>query len=185
MDLTHETYVHSSSIGQIELMESPLETNIDGNKVTLSRWMPDVDVPPFWRDALKQDVKVNRWQVCHFVEPCSVLIDVGVSPVEAGDTLEDHNNGVRGFVIDSMTPETETTCHYFWGMARNFDIEDHGVTARIKLGQCGIFEEDIEVLEAQQKSINENPDMNLKVLSIDSGGAHSRRIIERLINDAN
>lgn len=180
MDLTHETYVHMGSIGQRELMEAPLETRVEGDRVYLSRWMPNIDAPPFWRDALKKAGKVDRWQVCQFLEPCSVIIDVGVSPVEAGDTLESHDSGVRGFVIDSMTPETETSCHYFWGMARNFDIDDPGVTARIKAGQDRIFNEDIEVLERQQQSIADNPDMKLRVLSIDSGGAHARRILERL-----
>jgi phenylpropionate dioxygenase-like ring-hydroxylating dioxygenase large terminal subunit len=180
MDLTHETYVHSGSIGQKELMETPLETRVEGDQVFLSRWIPNTDPPPFWRDALKKDAKVDRWQICQFMDPCSVMIDVGVSPVEAGDTLERHDNGVRGFVIDSMTPETETSCHYFWGMARNFDIHDAGVTARIKAGQDRIFSEDIEVLERQQRSIVENPDMKLRVLSIDSGGAHARHILERM-----
>lgn len=184
MDLTHETYVHMGSIGQKELMEARIETRVEGDEVFLSRWMPDIDPPPFWREALKKDGKVDRWQVCQFIEPCSVIIDVGVSPVEAGDTLESHDSGVRGFVIDSMTPETETSCHYFWGMARNFDIHDAGVTARIKAGQDRIFNEDIEVLEGQQKNIALNPDMKLRVLSIDSGGAHARKIIERLMADA-
>ncbi len=184
MDLTHETYVHMGTIGQIELMESPLETRLEGDQVFLSRWMPGVDAPPFWRSFLGKEGPVDRWQICQFIEPCSVIIDVGVSPVSAGDTLESHDSGVRGFVIDSMTPETETTCHYFWGMARNFALDDYGVTQRMKDQQDIVFNEDVEVLEAQQKSIAENPDMRLRVLNIDSGGAHARRIIERLMADA-
>ncbi|MFW2480464.1 MAG: Rieske 2Fe-2S domain-containing protein, partial [Lentimonas sp.] len=82
MDLTHETYVHSGSIGQKELMESPLETSVVGNKVALSRWIPNISPPPFWRDALQKDTPVDRWQICEFLEPCSVNIDVGVSPIE-------------------------------------------------------------------------------------------------------
>jgi vanillate O-demethylase monooxygenase subunit len=181
MDLTHETYVHMGSIGQRELMQAPLETAIEGDSVTLSRWMPDVDPPPFWRQAIRRDGKVNRWQICHFVEPCSVLIDVGVSPAEAGDTLTRHESGVRGFVIDSMTPETDGACHYFWGMARNFDIEDAGVTARLKAEQRRIFREDVEILERQQQSIAANPDLALRNLSVDAGGAHARRVIQRLM----
>ncbi len=183
MDLTHETYVHSTSIGQIELMESPLETRVEGDRVILSRWMPDVEPPPFWRTFLGKEGRVNRWQICEFIEPCSVIIDVGVSPVDAGDTLESHDSGVRGFVIDSMTPETETSCHYFWGMARNFATNDHGVTLRMKDQQNIVFGEDVEVLEAQQRSIAENPDMRLRVFNIDAGGAHARRVIERLMAD--
>ena len=181
MDLTHETYVHTSSIGQLELMESAIDTQIDGERVRVYRWIPNVDAPPFWRNALRKEGLVDRWQICEFLEPCSVIIDVGVSPVEAEDTLEDHDSGVRGFVIDSMTPETETTCHYFWGMARNFAITDAGITGQLKTQQCTVFEEDVEVLEMQQKSIAANPDMRLRSLSIDSGGSHARRILEKLI----
>ena len=83
-----------------------------------------------------------------------------------------------------MTPETETSCHYFWGMARNFAIDDAGVTQRMKDQQDIVFNEDVEVLEAQQRSIAENPDMRLRILNIDSGGAHSRKVIERLMSDA-
>lgn len=185
MDLTHETYVHSGSIGQKELMESPLETSVVGNKVALSRWIPNISPPPFWRDALQKDTPVDRWQICEFLEPCSVNIDVGVSPIENHDSLESHDSGVRGFVIDSMTPETSTSCHYFWGMARNFRINDHGLTERIRRGQHTIFTEDIEILQRQQQSLADNEDMRLRVLSIDSGGAHARRIINELMEVEN
>ena len=72
MDLTHETYVHQGSIGQAELMEAPIETHVDGDCVVVSRWMPDIDAPPFWRNALKKDGPVHRWQVCHFLAPSNV-----------------------------------------------------------------------------------------------------------------
>jgi phenylpropionate dioxygenase-like ring-hydroxylating dioxygenase large terminal subunit len=180
MDLPHETYVHSGSIGRKALMEAPLATRVDGNEVFLSRWMPDIDPPPFWRDALKKNGKVARWQICHFIEPCSVLIDIDDSPIEASDTLEIHDDGVRGFVVDYMMPETETSFHYSLGMAHNFDIHDAGVAAGIKSGLDSIFNEDIEVLERQHRSIAENPDLKLRGLSINSGGAHALKILERL-----
>ncbi|RYD89884.1 MAG: aromatic ring-hydroxylating dioxygenase subunit alpha, partial [Sphingomonadales bacterium] len=116
----------------------------------------------------------------HFLPPSSVLIDVGVSPTEAGDTIEKHDSGVRGFVVDAMTPETETTTHYFWGMARNFDVDDAGFTARFKAQQGQVFDEDVEVLEAQQRSIMANPDMKLRGYSIDLGSVRARAVIKRL-----
>ena len=181
MDLTHETHVHAGSIGQPELMEAPIETASEGERVTVTRWMPGVDAPPFWRGALKRPGAVDRWQICHFVAPSSVIIDVGVAPVGAGASIEQHDQGVRGFVIDSMTPASERGCHYFWGMARNFDIDDPGFTARFKRQQGGVFAEDIEILEAQQRSIDANPDLKLRAYAIDAGGMRVRRIIERAI----
>jgi phenylpropionate dioxygenase-like ring-hydroxylating dioxygenase large terminal subunit len=180
MDLTHETHVHSGSIGQPELMEAPITTRVEGNEVFLTRWMPGIDPPPFWRDALKQDGPVDRWQICQFIPPANVMIDVGVAPVAAGATVEQHDQGARGFVIDSMTPESETSMHYFWGMARSFDIEDAGFTARFKQQQGGVFAEDVEILEAQQRAIIANPDLKLRAFNIDQGGVRARKIIERL-----
>jgi phenylpropionate dioxygenase-like ring-hydroxylating dioxygenase large terminal subunit len=180
MDLSHETYVHQTTIGQLEINETPIESHVEGATVRVSRWMAGIEPPPFWRDALKADGLVDRWQICHFLEPSSVLIDVGVAPVAAGATLDDHDQGVRGFVIDAMTPESETSTHYFWGMARNFDIEDAGFTARFKSQQGVVFAEDVEVLEAQQRSIDANPDMKLRGYSVDVGAVRARAIISRL-----
>ena len=181
MDLTHETYVHSSSIGQVEIMESPIETRVSGEQIFVSRWMPGVEAPPFWRGALKQDGLVDRWQICQFMLPAAVLIDVGVAPVGAGATLESHDQGVRGVVVDFMTPEADGRLHYFWGMARNFDLADTGFTARFKRQQGGVFAEDAEILEAQQAAINANPDLTLAAYRIDEGGVRARQLIARVI----
>ena len=181
MDLTHETYVHAGSIGQPEIMEAPIETVIEDGKVLVRRWMPGVDAPPFWRGALKQDCRVDRWQVCQFLMPAAVMIDVGVAPVGAGATIDSHDQGVRGIVVDFMTPESATSHHYFWGMARNFDIADAGFTARFKRQQGGVFAEDKALLEAQQQAILANPDLKLAAYRIDEGGVRARQQIERAI----
>lgn len=181
MDLTHETYVHSDSIGQAEILEAPLECEVEGNSVLLWRWMPGIDAPPFWRSALRKEGPVDRWQICNFLLPSSVMIDVGVAPVGAGATLADHDQGVRGMVVDCMTPETETSHHYFWGMARNFESDDAGATARLKAAQGGVFAEDKVILEAQQRAINANPDLKLNAYAIDQGGVRARQIITRSI----
>ncbi|HEX8057569.1 MAG TPA: aromatic ring-hydroxylating dioxygenase subunit alpha [Novosphingobium sp.] len=181
MDLTHETYVHDGSIGQCEIVEAPLETQVSGDRVYVRRWMPGVEAPPFWRGALKQAGLVDRWQICEFLLPSAVMIDVGVAPVGMGSSLDSHDHGVRGMVVDFMTPETETSHHYFWGMARNFDLADQGFTARFKRQQGGVFEEDRQILEAQQKAIAANPDLKLAAYRIDEGGVRARQIIARAI----
>lgn len=72
MDLTHETYAHMGSIGQPEILEAPIETETHGDEVIVRRWMPGIELPPFWRDALKQEGLVDRWQICHFLPPSSI-----------------------------------------------------------------------------------------------------------------
>ena len=183
MDLTHETYVHAGSIGQAEILDAPLETTVEDGSVWVRRWMPGIDAPPFWRGALKQDGPVDRWQICQFLLPAAVMIDVGVAPVGAGATLASHDQGVRGMVVDFMTPETDTSHHYFWGMARNFDIDDAGFTARFKRQQGGVFAEDMVILQAQQAAITANPDLKLAAFQIDEGGVRSRQLIARAMKE--
>jgi hypothetical protein len=85
--------VHQGSIGQHEITEAPIETVVKGEEVFVRRWMPGIEPPPFWRDALRSAGPVDRWQVCHFLPPSSVLIDVGVSPADAGDTIDEPRFG--------------------------------------------------------------------------------------------
>ena len=180
MDLTHETYVHQGSIGQAELMDGAPACRTTENRVFVERWIPDIDPPPFWKGALGTEARTDRWQICQFIPPSNVIIDVGVAPVAEKATLDHHEQGVRGFVIDCMTPESEESTHYFWGMARNFRVADSGFGARFKVQQKGVFLEDVAVLEAQQKSIAANPDMKLAGYAIDQGGVRARAMIERL-----
>lgn len=178
MDLSHESFVHPGSIGQREIIEAPLETKTVGERVTVTRWMKDIEAPPFWRTALGKPGNVDRWQVCEFVLPSAVLIDVGVALAGTGAPEGDRSQGVNGYVVDFMTPETDRTFWYFWGMARNFKVDDQGFTARFREQQAGVFAEDIEVLEAQQRSMELHADAKLRAFSIDAGGVHARRLID-------
>ena len=71
MDLTHENYVHPTSIGQQELMEAPIETTSDESTATVTRWMRDIVPPPFWSANLKSDQKCDRWQM--WLRTCCLL----------------------------------------------------------------------------------------------------------------
>jgi vanillate O-demethylase monooxygenase subunit len=84
-------------------------------------------------------------------------------------------------VVDFITPETETSIWYFWGMARRFKPHDASLTAQIREGQGRIFSEDREMLERQQANLLTWPARRLMTLNIDAGGAHARRIIDRLL----
>ena len=84
-------------------------------------------------------------------------------------------------MVDFITPETDTSHWYFWGMARNFKPTDAELTASIRDGQGKIFSEDMEMLERQQQNLLEHPRRELLKLNIDAGGVQSRRIIDCLL----
>ena len=186
MDLTHETYVHASSIGQKEIDEAAPATKTEGDEVITSRFMNNIMAPPFWQMALRgnglpDDKPVDRWQICRFSPPSHVMIEVGVALAGQGGYDAPADQKASSIVVDFITPETETSIWYFWGMARNFKPEDKALTDSIREGQAKIFGEDLEMLERQQKNLLAHPDRQLLKLNIDAGGVQSRRVLERLI----
>ena len=189
MDLTHETFVHAGTIGDIHVAESPFETTYNENTVTVTRWMLDIVPPSFWQTQLSKktdyDGKVDRWQIITFQPPCTVNIDVGVAPTGTGAPEGNRNEGVNGFVLNTITPETEDTCHYFWAFARNYALDDQSVTIDTREGVSAIFRQDEEVLEAQQLAITENPDKVFYNLHIDSGAMWSRKLTDKMIEKEN
>ena len=180
MDLTHETYVHPNSIGQPEIDEAKPAITVAGDEVFVTRWMHDIQPPPFWANMIKTDKRCDRWQICRFVPPSNVFIDVGVAVTGTGAPQGDRSQGITGMVIDLITPETETSCWYFWGMARNFNVGDMELTADIRKNQGAVFAEDEVVLAAQQRSLSRNPGHRLVNLDIDRGGSYVRKVIGRL-----
>jgi len=186
MDLTHETYVHASSIGQKEIDEAPVSTKMEGQQVVTSRFMEGVYAPPFWQNALRandlaDDVLVDRWQVCRFDLPSHIMIEVGVAHAGLGGYHAPQEAKASSIVVDFITPETDTSIWYFWGMARNFKPQDKNLTDSIREGQGKIFAEDLDMLEQQQKNLLIYPDRKVLKLDIDAGGVMARRLIERAI----
>jgi phenylpropionate dioxygenase-like ring-hydroxylating dioxygenase large terminal subunit len=181
MDLTHETFVHGSSIGNDAVAEAPFHTTHGERTVTVTRWMRDIDPPPFWAGQLGKPGRVDRWQIIRFEAPATIAIDVGVAPAGSGAPEGDRSQGVNGFVLNTITPQTDSTCLYFWAFARNYDILNQARTTQLREGVERIFREDEEVLEAQQVAMEENKGRVFYNLNIDAGSMWARRLIDRMI----
>jgi hypothetical protein len=109
------------------------------------------------------------------------MIEVGVAMAGEGGYDAPGDRKASSVVVDFITPETETSHHYFWGMARRFQVQDAALTDRIREGQGKIFGEDLAMLEQQQRNLSTYPDRRLLLLNIDAGGARSRQMIEKAI----
>ena len=199
MDLTHETFVHGSSIGQRAVAEAPFVATHGDRTATVTRYMENIDAPPFWAGqidhALGYKGKVDRWQVIKFEAPCTVNIDVGVAEtgtgampqpvngdVNQGDSATSvRTRGVNGFVLNTITPETDQTCLYFWAFSRNYRLGEQRLTHELREGVSRIFREDEHVLEAQQQAMNDHPDHKFYNLNIDAGAMWARRLIDGLV----
>lgn len=181
MDLTHETFVHGSSIGNRAVAEAPFESSHDDRFAYITRWMQDIDAPPFWRQQLGKPGNVDRWQIIRFEAPCTVAIDVGVAPAGTGAPDGDRSQGVNGYVLNTITPSTDKTCLYFWAFSRNYDLGNQARTHQLREGVSRVFREDELVLEEQQKAIDANPDHEFYNLNIDAGSMWARKMIDKMI----
>lgn len=188
MDLTHETYVHHTSIGQREIDESPVKTTVEGAEVVTKRLMENIVAAPFWQMALRtcglpDDVNVDRWQISRFSLPSHVMLEAGVAVENSGGYDADNSKKASSVVTGFITPETPGTHWYFWGFARSFCLDDDGLTEKILGEQAKILHEDLVVLESQQASLERYPGRKLLKLNIDAGGARSRMMIDRAISN--
>jgi vanillate O-demethylase monooxygenase subunit len=157
--------------------------------------MENIDAPPFWagqiKHALGYEGAVDRWQIIRFEAPCTVTIDVGVAQTgtgalppggNAGDAkLSDRSRGVNGFVLNTITPESDGSCLYFWAFARNYCLGEQALTHKLREGVATIFREDEHVLEAQQIAMDERPGHAFYNLNIDAGSMWARRLIDGLV----
>lgn len=186
MDLTHEEFVHVGSIGQAALSESDFEISHDERSVTVTRWMLDIDPPPFLLKNMNDKFpgfhgKVDRWQIIRFEAPSTICIDVGVAKAGTGAPDGDRSQGVNGFVMNTISPETDRTSNYFWAFMRNYGLDSQLITTRTKSAIARVFQQDEEMLAAQQVAIDANPDHQFYSLNIDAGGMWVRRLVERML----
>jgi vanillate O-demethylase monooxygenase subunit len=180
MDLTHETYIHPTSIGMREVAYTPITTQVEGERVLVTRLMPGCEAPPLFKKVRGLST-IDRWQRIHFEPPAHVKIDAGGLP--AGTT--DMSQALNWWVLNPITPETESTTHYFWALARAFERDDDELSKVIEAQIYRIFGEDIALVEQQQKMI-ETDKSGRPLLSVncDAGGAAARRIVESLIGQS-
>nr|WP_207456841.1 aromatic ring-hydroxylating dioxygenase subunit alpha [Azospirillum sp. SYSU D00513] len=185
MDLTHETYVHAGSIGDDAITRNPFDVTHTDREIVVTRWMKNIDAPPFWRRQLGKPGPVDRWQIIHFQAPGIVAGDVGVAPHGSGAPEGDRSQGVNGFFLAAITPETATSCHYFWNFVRSFRTDDQSLTTELNVAHVnngrGVYDQDVEVLEAQQRAIDNNPRQPFYNLNIDAGALWARRMIDHMI----
>ena len=84
-------------------------------------------------------------------------------------------------VVNTITPATEKTCHYFWANVRDYQVHEQRMTTQIREGVAKIFHQDEVIVEAQQRAMDENPDHVFYNLNIDAGSMWARRIIGRIV----
>ena len=83
--------------------------------------------------------------------------------------------------LSAPTPETERSTHYFFGFVRNFGLRDEKTEQLFSSGMVKVFNEDIPILEAQQRALDANPAAPRVDIKVDAAPLAARRMLQSMI----
>lgn len=186
LDFSHLSYVHEKSLGgstriaqarpTIEPVAGPV-ADWPQTGIKVSRFIEDVPAPPFYQRFRQFDTNLDRWFVYEFLLPGTLLMHSGGRPTGASpDTTE---NSVRLHSCQTLTPEAETTTHYFFQQSHPVDEGDDTVTESIYNSLIGAFNEDRDMITAQHENIALNPKLPMLPLAMDAALLQFRRLLKQ------
>jgi phenylpropionate dioxygenase-like ring-hydroxylating dioxygenase large terminal subunit len=188
LDFSHLSYLHANTLGgspAIARARAKVEPVMAGPDrqvgVKVTRMVPNVPASQYWktfRDRVEGDYE--RWFIYDFVLPGTLLMDSGGRPVDAPD---DEARTVRLHSCQTLTPETESSTHYFFQQScQRQDFERSPQTVdRMYDTLVRAFEEDRDMISAQYRALQETPDLKMQPLPLDAALGHFRGLVERWI----
>ncbi len=179
MDLTHLGYLHARTVGgnPAQHLDAEMKTVRTPTGLKFTRWMRNSVPPPSYVKAAGFKGRVDRCQEFEFVAPSSVLQWTGAA--DAGQGGSDFAFQFRLF--HGLTPETETSCFYFWSVANGYRQNEPEATEQLYREIAPTFVEDRVMVEAQQARLSECGEQGLVDIASDATRMQMRRMVERLL----
>ncbi|MGE0746297.1 MAG: Rieske 2Fe-2S domain-containing protein [Rhodospirillales bacterium] len=181
LDATHATYVHPGTLGSNAIQDTPPKVERDGGTVRIERWILDQPPPPIWAQAGGFNGNVDRWILSQFVPPSGCFFDIGAAVAGTGAPQGDRRRGITMRTAHLTTPETATTTHYFWRFGRDYKRDDDALGAQVHASIRRTFEEDVAVVEAQQRALGARRNPARIDVNADKPTIQARRLLAGLI----
>ena len=183
MDVTHLGYLHARTVGGNPLthVTAAMQTDHTPTGLKYTRWMKNSMPPPSYVKAAGFKGRVDRWQEFEWVAPSSILQWTGAGDVGTGAEQDRDGVGFQFRLFHGLTPETESSCFYFWSCANGYRQNEPEATEQLYREIAPTFVEDQEMVEAQQARISELGEPGLVNIASDTNRVIMRRFIERLL----
>lgn len=184
LDFSHLPFVHPTTLGGSPDYAAvlPKVERLDRG-VRLSKWVPNTQPPPYSAKYSNYAVgePVDRWMYYDFLVPGVLLMDSGMMPAGTGGQDRHRENAIAFRGCQALTPETESSTHYFFAHPHNFLIDRPEVTQEIHAGVIQAFEEDRDMITAQHENLALDPGFKMVPLSVDAALSQFRWVVDRLI----
>ena len=182
MDLGHIEFLHEGLLGSEAVRRGETEVRQDGKIVISNRLVRDEILPPALEALFESGGKpVDRWLDVRWYAPANMHLTVGVTPAGSLERVGRETPGVH-----LMTPETETTTHYFWSNGRDFRRDDAELHQALDDGLRFAFEhQDKPMIEAVGTNMDGDDFWELHpiILACDAGAVRARRILRKMISE--
>jgi vanillate O-demethylase monooxygenase subunit len=181
VDPAHTTYVHKNTIGNAAGENVAVKVEQGDNHVLAYRWIENAEPIPLAKKMGDFKGLTDRWQYYYLLMPSISYVDFGTVDAGVEHKEETMNRGLRSFSYNFLTPETESTTHYFWLHIRNYQIGKSDVDADVTKLMTLTFEEDMAILAAVQKAQEETGVREYVRLGIDNAPARIRKMVDKRI----
>ena len=157
LDFSHLTYVHEKTLGgSNEIAQARPQIEKAPGKgqrgLRVTRRVPNVPPPPFYKKIRTFPGNIDRWFIYDFLLPGTLLMHSGGRP--STDAEGDNRNAVQLHSCQTLTPETESTTHYFFQQSHRTGTGDASVTEGIYESLIVAFNEDRAMITAQHRNLD-------------------------------
>ena len=179
LDLTHFPYVHGAHIGDAEYASMPALVEVKNGSVSISRSLKNRPVPGIFSMMIGNEGHLaNRTSESWFISPGFHVSHATIEDLDGGvaDQTDFHTH-----IIHCFTPATAHSCHYFFQIARDMNVDDVSVTEAPVEKSRLTFIEDEEAVEKIEHLWMSEDSSDIREMSVvgDRAGLRMRSIIAR------
>ena len=175
LDLSHVAFVHGETIGSDDT-KATLDFDRGTDYVRLIRKAPDIATPHFYL-VNGLGPRSDQVKTITFIPPCFVSILVTTTERVAGKA---DPRSVNILIHHACVPETEHSTHYFIVSARDFEAGS-GAEEKSRQTLIKVFDEDRDIIEAQESCIGLDPASPYVSTNLDWGSVQMRRMMAQLV----
>jgi vanillate O-demethylase monooxygenase subunit len=187
-DFTHLSYVHANSFGAPAdfALTRPNMERLDRG-LRFWRWIDTPSRPPLDPQAPAPSEEVDSWQSYDYLVPGILIMHSAVFAKGAAARFQRKHPDklvsplTERFTSQAVTPMTDRTTRYFFSTGTRSGESSEAQADRMLAIANMAFDEDKQMIEAQQRVIDLDPGRKEMLIAADIGPAQMRSVIERLI----
>ena len=179
-DLLHVAFLHLPSGGGNEDMgAAEMDLKVDGFGYQFVRTTNDIPAPSGYGRLSNAKRNIDRWHIVDFRAPSFYRIHTGVAETGSGGPESTLPTGNGRWTIRPhhfITPETDSTTHYFQIIAHEWRSSSDSWRFLNT-----VIDEDVWAIEHQQEALERHPDVPMQTIGSDHPTITMRDLVERMI----